>query len=318
MNIESTFHRESITLANGVVGDLHEVVSANVLSYEDIIACKPAPAVTLHAQLFTPKRGSKRYPVVIMLPGSGGINPAMSVHAEKLTEAGFSVFMVDPFTGRNIQNTMSEQLKFSFAASTWDVFAAMKTLIPLANIDPGRIGAMGYSRGGTAVIQAAMANLATPTLGGLPHLRAVVAGWPWCGYQFNNPNVGRTVLRMVAADQDNCCSGIQTQAYFNAIHARSPSASLRIAKDAHHGFGFGMPETQWPDAMKALNAPVVHFNKDGVALDIWSGTPSPGLDDNAIISQLASHITRGMTIGSKEGQLADFMNDFTHFFQPNL
>ena len=52
----------------------------------------------------------------------------MSVHAEKLTEAGFSVFMVDPFTGRNIQNTMSEQLKFSFAASTWDVFAAMKTV----------------------------------------------------------------------------------------------------------------------------------------------------------------------------------------------
>lgn len=318
MYIESTFHRESITLANGVVGDLQEVVSANVVSYENIIACKPAPAVTLHAQLFTPKGGNKRYPVIIMLPGSGGINSAMFVHAEKLTEAGFSAFMIDPFKGRNIQNTMSEQLKFSFAASTWDVFAAMKALILLPNIDPGRIGAMGYSRGGTAVIQASMANLAMPALGCLPHLRAVVAAWPWCGYQFNNPNVGRTVVRMIAADQDNCCSGIQTQAYFNSIHARSPSASIRIVKDAHHGFGYGIPEKQWPDAMKALHAPVVHFNNHGVALDVWSGTPSPGVDDDTIISQLANHITRGVTIGSKEGHLADFMDDFTHFFKSNL
>jgi dienelactone hydrolase len=318
MNIQSTFHRESITLANGVVGDLHEVVSANVVSYEDIIVRKSAPAVTLHAQLFTPAKGTKRYPVVVMFPGSGGVSPAMFVHAEKLTDAGFSAFVVDPFTGRNVQNTITEQQQFSFAASTWDVFAAMKVLTPLSNIDPGRIGAMGYSRGGTAVIQAAMANLATPALGCLPHLRAVVAGWPWCGYQFNNPNVGRTVLRMVAADHDNWCSGIQTQAYFNAIHARSPSASMRIVKDAHHGFGYGLPEKHWPEAMKALHAPVVHFNNDGVALDVWSGIPSPGLDDNAIISQLANHITRGVTVGSKEGQMADFMNDFTHFFQSNL
>jgi dienelactone hydrolase len=318
MNSVQTFHKENITLANGVEGCLHEVASANVVSYEDIIACKPAPAVTLHAQLFTPAQGNKRYPVVIIYPGSGGINPALLVHAEKLTNAGFSAFVVDPFTGRKVRNTIAEQQQFSFAASTWDIFAAMKVLMPLSNIDPVRVGAMGYSRGGTAVIQAAMANLAKPALGYQPHLRAVVAAWPWCGFQFNNPNMGRTVLRLVAADQDNWCSGIQTQAYFNAIHARSPSASLRIVKDAHHGFGYGMPEKQWPEAMKALHAPVVHFNNDGVAIDIWSGTPSPGLDDHAIISQLSNHITRGVTAGSKEGQMADFMQDFTSFFQTNL
>jgi hypothetical protein len=111
---------------------------------------------------------------------------------------------------------------------------------------------------------------------------------------------------------------VQCQAYFNAISARSKKASFRIVRDAHHGFGYGMPEKRWPEAMKAMHAPVVYFNDQGVALDIWSGQPTPGLDDHAIIAQLASYITRGVTVGSKDGQMVDFMQDFTQFFTLKL
>lgn len=318
MDLTQSFHQQVITLANGVVGSVHEVASANVLNYEDIVAAKPAPAVMLHAQLFMPARAKKPCPVVIILPGSGGVSPAMLVHAEKLTDAGIAAFVVDPFTGRGVANTIAVQQQFSFAASTWDVFAAMKVLNRLPDIDPKRIGAMGYSRGGTAVIQAAMTTLATPALGDLPHLSAVIAGWPWCGFQFSNPNIGNTAVRLIAADHDNWASVVQCQAYFNAINARSPCTSLRIVKDAHHGFGYGMPENQWPEAMKALHAPVVYFNDQGVMLDIWTGEAAPGLDDHAIISQLASYITHGVTVGSKDGQMADFMQDFTQFFTMEL
>ena len=318
MNPNLPFHQQVITLANGLIGSLHVVPSANFLKYEDIVVQKSAPAVTLHAQLFIPRGGKKTSPVVIILPGSGGVSPAMLVHAEKLTDAGIAAFVVDPFTGRGVEDTIAVQQQFSFAASTWDVFAAMKVLNQLPEIDPKRIGAMGYSRGGTAVIQATMATLATPALGDLPHLRSVVAGWPWCGYQFTQPNIGNTAIRLVAADHDNWCSVVQCQAYINAISARSPAASLRIVKDANHGFGYGMPENQFPEAMKALLAPVVYFNDQGVALDIWTGKPTPGLDDHAIVSRLASYITRGVTVGSKDGQMADFMQDFTSFFQANL
>jgi dienelactone hydrolase len=322
MDLTRAFHQQVITLNNGVVGSVHEVASANVLNYEDIVAAKPAPAVMLHAQLFMPARAQKPCPAVIILPGSGGVSPAMLVHAEKLTDAGMAAFVVDPFTGRGVANTIAVQQQFSFAASTWDVFAAMKVLNRLPDINPKRIGAMGYSRGGTAVIQAAMATLATPALsdllGDLPHLSAVVAGWPWCGFQFNKPNIGQTAVRMIAADHDNWASVVQCQAYFNAIHALSPAASLRIVKDAHHGFGYGMPENQWPEAMKAMHAPVVFFNDKGVALNVWTGEPQPGLDDHAIIAQLASFITRGVTVGSKDGQMADFIQDFTQFFTAEL
>lgn len=318
MDLTLAFHQQTITLASGVVGRLHEVASCNVRNYEDIVADKPAPAVTLHAQLFIPTSAKNRCPVVIILPGSGGVSPAMLVHAEKLTDAGIAAFVLDPFTGRGVEDTIAVQQQFSFASSTWDVFAAMKVLNRLPDIDPQRIGAMGYSRGGTAVIQAAMTTLATPALGDLPHLRTVVAGWPWCGFQFTNPTIGNTALRLIAADHDNWASVVQCQAYFNAISARSNNASLRIVKDAQHGFGYGMPEEQFPQAMKALHAPVVYFNDQGVMLDIWSGKPATGLDDHAIVAQLASYITRGVTVGAKDGQMADFMQDFTQFFTAEL
>jgi dienelactone hydrolase len=318
MNQNLPFHQQVITLANGLIGSLHVVPSANFLNYEDIVVQKSAPAVTLHAQLFIPRGGKKPSSVVILVPGSGGVNPAMLVHAEKLTDAGIAAFVLDPFTGRGVEDTIAVQQQFSFAASTWDVFAAMKVLNRLPEIDPQRIGAMGYSRGGIAVIQSAMAHVATPSLGGLPPLRAVLAGWPWCGFQFADPMIGNTALRIIVADHDEWASVVQCQAYFNAISARSKNASFRIVRNAHHGFGYGMPEKQWPEAMKAMHAPVVYFNDQGVMLDIWSGEPKPGLDDHAIVSQLASYITRGVTVGSKDGQMADFMQDLTNFFQTNL
>ena len=318
MDITQSFHLQKIVLNNGIAGQVTPISSFNVLNYEGMIQGKLGDAVSLHAQLFLPASNTKPCPVVIIIPGSGGVNPAMLVHAEKLTNAGLAAFVLDPFTGRSVENTIAVQQQFSFAASTYDVYACMKFLNTQLKIDPQRIGAMGYSRGGTAVIQSAMAQLAAPNLGKLPHLRAVLAGWPWGGFQFNNPNVGRTAVRMVAADHDDWCSVVQCQAYFNAIHARSPAASIRIMKDANHGFGYGIPEKQWPEAMKALHAPVVYFDDSGVALNVWTGEPRPGLDDHDIIAQLASYITRGVTVGSKDGQMEDFMQDFVTFFDKNL
>lgn len=319
MDLTLPFHKQRIILPNGIAGHVAQIDSFNVLNYEGVVQGKLGDPVTLHAQVFAPS-SAKPCAAVIIVPGSGGVNPAMLVHAEQLTDAGIAACVLDPFTGRSVVNTIAVQEQFSFAASTYDVFACVKFLNTQANIDPQRIGAMGYSRGGIAVIQAAMSNLASPALSKLPHLRAVLAGWPWGGFQFAEPHIGKTAIRFVAADHDNWASVVQAQAYYSAIKARHPSNSLsmRVFKDAHHGFGYGMPEKQWPEAMKALHAPIVYFNNDGVMLDIWTSKPRPGMDDKAIVSQLTSYITRGVTVGSKDGQMADFMQDMTKFFVSEL
>jgi dienelactone hydrolase len=293
------------------------VDSASPRSYADIVSRAAAPAVRLDARLVMPASPSP-CSAVIIVPGSGGLNPAMQVHARRLADSGIAALLLDPFGGRAVRDTIADQGQFSFAASTWDVFAAMHRLQQEPGIDPERLGAMGYSRGGLAVIQAAMSVLADPALGGLPRLRAVLAGWPWCGYQFAAPAIGNTALRMLVADCDDWASPVQAQAYFSALRAHSDRTSLRLFRNAQHGFGYDTTARSFPDAIAATAAPIAYFDECGVFLDPWTGQAQPDADDATIRELLEPFITRGVHVGTRDGQMAEFMTDFTGFFQRHL
>ncbi len=311
------FHERTITLENGLTGRAISFESANPRNYEDIVQRRPMPAVTLHAKLFEP-RGTTKAPAVIVTPGSGGTNPSMLVHARALADAGIAVLLVDPFGGRGVRDTIAAQDPFSFAASTWDVFAAMRALEREPGIDATRVGAMGYSRGGVAVLQAAVRPLADAALGPGKGLRAVLAGWPWCGYQFADPQTAPTAVRFVVADADNWVSPIQCQAYFSAMKPRNPAVTFRLVRDASHGFGYATPLREIPQALHALNAPIVHFDARGVAIDPWNGDALPGADDASIASMARSFLGRGVRAGTKDGQMADFVRELVGWFITHL
>jgi dienelactone hydrolase len=310
-------NKPATTLSNGLTGRALTIQSASPLSYEQIVAQVPQAPIELAAELFMPP-ANQPCPVVILIPGSGGVNPWMHVHARALTDAGIGVLLVDPFGGRGVIDTISQQQQFSFAASTWDVFAAMHRLREEPGVNTNALGAMGYSRGGISVIQAAMKPLAQVALLGMAPLKAVLAGWPWCGYQFEQPNTNGTKVRLLGADQDSWASVVQAQAYFNAIEARNTCASIRIFKDAKHGFGYGTAARDFPEAMTALLAPIVYFNEQGVALDVWSKEALPGADDHMLRAMLTKYITRGVSIGTQGTQMQDFIDDFTSYFRTNL
>jgi dienelactone hydrolase len=304
-------------LPSGQAGQLIQLPSANPRHYQDIMAQRSESTVDLDATLYLP-HAKQPSPAVIIIPGSGGVNVWMLHHAQALVQAGMAVLVVDPFTARGVADTIAVQQQFSFAASTFDVFAAVQYLRQHSAVDTQRIGAMGYSRGGTAVLQAAMTQLNRHALAGQAAPNAVLAAWPWCGYQFNQPDTGSVRVRMLAADKDNWASALQTQAYFQAIQARNASATLRLFKDAQHGFGYGAPKTELPDAMVALNAPILYFDPQGALRDPWSGAAIDDADDHHIRQLLMPFISRGVTVGSHGTQMADFMADAVNFFSRSL
>ncbi len=312
------FAQQYNTLGNGIEARNVSFASANPNNYEDIIARRPMPAVTLEAKLYLPKGAAAKAPAVIITPGSGGVNPGMLIHARGLTDAGIAVLLVDPFGGRGVKDTISAQDQFSFAASTYDIFAAMLWLAGETTIDGSRLGAMGYSRGGISVLQAAISPLAQAALGGAKPLRAVLAGWPWCGYQFADPQTAPTSVRFVSGASDDYVSAPQCQGYASAMKPRNPDVSFRLVRDARHGFGYGAPLRELPQAMKALMAPAVYFDTQGVLLDPWSQAPLPGVNDGAVVKMLMSFITRGVNVGSKEGQMQDFVADLVGYFSAKL
>jgi dienelactone hydrolase len=286
-------------------------------NYEAIIGRRPFPSIQLDAELFLP-HGSLPFPAVIIAPGSGGVSAPMREHAKALVENGIAVLLVDPFGRRGVRSTVTDQLQFSFAASSFDVLAATRHLATRPEIDAERIGALGYSRGGIAVLQAAVRMMAGAVLGEQLALRAVAAGWPWCGYQFKEPRTSPTAVRLLVADHDDWVSPVQCQAYASAMQQHNPEVSIRLFKDALHGFGYGRAPREIPDAQKALTAPIVYLDESGTFLDWYTGEPLPGADDGELARRYQPFITHGARAGSTGDQAREFVADVVAFFTHNL
>ncbi len=305
-------------LENGIIGKPLAIQSANPRNFEEIISKNGSSPVKLQGQLFLPAGGGP-HGVVILIPGSGGMGEDHLRHAKELTSAGLGAYVLDPFGGRGVKDTISDQMQFTFAASAYDVLAASRVLAEQPGIDGRRIGAVGYSRGGAAVLLAAHRQVARAVLGEGKSLRAVLAGFPWCGYQFENALTAPTVVRFLVGDSDNWVSPVQCQGQAAAMRAHNSQVSIRIFKGAHHAFGYDTPLSEIPNAMKAYNAPIAYINDQGTFLDFYTGKPLPGADDAYMSGVGAPWMVRGpVTLGSKPGQSEEFVHDMISFFKIQL
>ena len=188
------FARGAYQLSNGIKGMPVTIPTNNPVDYGPLIKGDAGKAVEITGQLFmpaVPAGSSGPVAAVIQNPGSGNLGPHHLAHAAALTSAGIAVLVIDPFFARSIDNTMVDQHgQISWASSAYDVLAAVKWLRTRSGIEGARIGATGGSRGGTAVMMAAAAPLSDAVLGAGKGLRAVVAGYPWCGTRFHSARLG--------------------------------------------------------------------------------------------------------------------------------
>ena len=143
------------------------VETANPKNYFEVINAPNAMRATqIDATLYVPADAKGPLPVVIVVPGSLGIAPSHVRHALTFVELGMAACVIDPFGRRGVTSTVSNQAQYSFAASAYDVLATVRALTALPDVDATRIGAQGHSRGGSAVLTAAMRRYSAPVLGG--------------------------------------------------------------------------------------------------------------------------------------------------------
>ena len=187
-------------LSNGLRGEALTIMSANPTNFHQAISGTDAmPRQELRGKLFLPE-GRGPFPVVIIVPGSLGLQQHHVAKAESITDAGIAACAIDPFGPRGVVSTVDNQIQFSFAASAWDVLATTELLAAHPEIDESRIGAQGHSRGGSAVLGAASVHLAAAS--SAPKLVRVYAAYPWSGHQFLDPAVGGTRARAIIGDLD--------------------------------------------------------------------------------------------------------------------
>lgn len=254
------------------------------------------------------------HPMVIVLPGSAGVSANHVMHARTLHDIGYGVCLVDPFGARAVTSTVANQSQFSFAASAHDVLATLRVLAADERIDARRIVAQGHSRGGAAVIMAAMRAFAQPIVGDLA-LAGAYAAYPWCGQQFARPDVGATVVRAIIGDQDEWCSVMAVQTQIRTITLTGGRASMRIVPGAHHSFDRHEDVHELAEARVSPNAPIEFLDDDGSMIDPVTGIADPARTD---LDQFRAAVAagfgqKGARLGGAGDQPQVFVDDMLAF-----
>ena len=304
-----------VTLDNGIRGEVLRIATANPSGFHQAVSEPEAmPRAQIFGNLFLPQ-GEGPWPVVMVVPGSLGVAPSHVAKAVYLTDAQIAACVIDPFGARGVTSTVANQAQYSFAASAWDVLATAELLAARDDIDATRIGAQGHSRGGSAILSAAcMARLVKQD--GAQPLVGAYAAYPWCGQQFQRPEVGRAVIRSVIGDRDEWCLPQQVQGHMQAIRLCGGQASCRIFAGAHHSFDRDTPIELIADASVAPDAPTTYIADDGALIDPWTGQADPALSERDLMirSFRAGYGRRGARIGSTDDQAQAFHDDMMNFW----
>lgn len=146
-------------------------------------------------------------PAMIILPGSGGIQPGREhEYAELLKENGIAAFVVEYYLPRGVDETTNYVVRVSAVTEfdlITDAYSALKLLSTSPVIDPGRIGVMGFSYGGMASRLAMDERIHQVLAPDSPGFAVYVDFYGPCFQDLNSPATNGAPLLTLRGTEDN-------------------------------------------------------------------------------------------------------------------
>lgn len=194
---------------------------------------------TLQAWLIMPDPSIHPGPVaaMVILHDSGHIQDDHEfAWARFLADRGIAALVVDSFGPRGVANTISNQLLVTEHSMVVDAYRALEALSGRDDIDPMRIGLMGFSKGATATYYAAWQwyaeRLSAPGTG----FAAFAAFYPGCSNREVRPAVtGAPILIVTGADDDITPPG-RCADVVEDLEAQGVAARQIVYPGARHSF----------------------------------------------------------------------------------
>ena len=155
------------------------------------IATHPMSQLTIKGKLSVPAshnacnhrhENGKKLPAVLILHGSAGVDSRGDFYEKALNEAGIATLQIDMWEARNVSGLSNRPQLPVFTYP--DAFGALAFLSKHPDIDPKRIGVLGFSWG-EVVSLAASEQLYAAMFGNGLKFKAHVANYPVC-YSANN------------------------------------------------------------------------------------------------------------------------------------
>ena len=188
------------------------------------------PVSNARAELFRPE-GKGPFPAVVVLHGCDGVGRPYRVWARRLSAWGYVALLVDSFRPRGVSTTCNHGMDVPPLLQAQDAFTAANYLRTLPDIRPDRIGVIGFSHGGWAVLKAVLASTvqqdhATP-------FAAAVAFYPGC----QRPDSGlATDTLILIGDADDWTPVDACRRWYNQADKGAHTLDMKVYPNALHGF----------------------------------------------------------------------------------
>ena len=194
--------------------------------------------VWVPARLYMPDKISGKVPAMVIVHGIGGLytrdgkKRAYWDYAELLAENGIAAIVVDTHGARGLnvasQTSQTDVSQYTFVA---DAFAAADMLRTHPNIDPARIGIMGFSKGGGTTLVATDKRMVRALTAAESPFKVHIALYPGCQVFPENVQATGAPVRMLLGEKDNF-TGIS--GCFE-IEAKLKAAGVSVATTVYPG-----------------------------------------------------------------------------------
>jgi dienelactone hydrolase len=211
--------------------------------------------VTLSGMLSFPAAQSEKFPAVIIMHGSAGVSEHEASIAKQLNSLGIATLVVDWFGGRHVGNSSADQSKVSFPSTAVDLLMAYKALAANPKIDSNRIGAVGFSRGGTAEVMANSTTLADRWLGPGQSFAAFALYYAGCNRYQKPVKPMKAAILVLSGALDDLTPSAACEAYAADLKSAGVPVEVHIYPKSAHDFDEINGSRSFPQMQSAANCP---------------------------------------------------------------
>jgi len=197
--------------------------------------------VTVVGHLYLPSGAKGPVPAMILKHGSAGLTGAQGDNirkwAKSLNDWGIAAFVVDSFEPRGIGESASDQSKLRSLADLADSFAALKVLAANPRIDAGRIGIIGWSRGGSVAMLTALESARLAVLAPAdPKFAAHVVFYGMASPQYRDTATDHAPMLFLHGDSDNLVPAGPTREFADWIQTQGNPVTFQTYSGVYHDF----------------------------------------------------------------------------------
>lgn len=298
-----------VLAAPGLAGQTIQVPSCTPSSLRQLLdASSDKPRVDITGDLSLPGSPGGKVPAMVIVHGSGGVSDRREGEwARQLNQAGMAALVIDSFRPRGLAETATDQGRLSIWANVADALAALRVLAADERIDQGKIGIMGFSRGGRVVLLTALEPILRSMVGPPLKFAIHVPLYPSCNTRYVSQRLTGAPVSMHLGQDDDYTPLEPCLEYAQWFMSRGVAATATVYPGAGHGFDVHT-KTRWLPAVTTSRGCLAEGDLDTLTWKI-SATGQTLASESELLFYLKKCGQRGAHLGgSPEARQQVFEN----------